>query len=187
MNTKSRVLRPKSAHALKGIARGIKMLILDVDGVLTDGSIILDNDGNEYKSFHVRDGHGIKMLIHAGIHVAIITGRHSKVVERRAHELGITEVFQKCHDKRIAYRRLLEQYSLQDREVAYIGDDIVDAPIMALAGMPVAVADATDEAKEYALLVTKCRGGRGAVREVADFILKSKGTWQRMFDDYFKI
>jgi len=168
------------------IAKGIKLLILDVDGVLTDGAIILDNEGNEYKSFHVRDGHGIKMLIHAGIHVAIITGRHSKVVERRAHELGITEVFQKCHDKRIAYRKLIEQYSLKDSEVAYIGDDIVDAPIMALAGLPVAVSDATEDTKKYALLVTKSRGGRGAVREVTDFILKSKGIWQRMFDDYFK-
>lgn len=170
---------------LSEIAKNIKMLILDVDGVLTDGGIILDNEGNEYKSFHVRDGHGIKMLIHAGIHVAIITGRHSKVVERRAHELGITEVFQKCRDKRIAYKKLIEQYSLKDKEVAYIGDDIVDAPIMALVGFPVAVADATEDTKGYALLVTKSRGGRGAVREVSDFILKSKGIWQEMVDDYF--
>ncbi len=176
--------KPESKK-LMNIAKGIKLLILDVDGVLTDGGIILDNEGNEYKAFHVRDGHGIKMLIHAGIHVAIITGRHSKVVERRAHELGITEVFQKCHDKRIAYKKLIEQYSLQDKEVAYIGDDIVDAPIMALVGLPVAVADATDDTKGYALLVTQNRGGRGAVREVTDFILKSKGIWQGMVDDYF--
>ncbi len=179
--------KTESKKNIEDIAKGIKLLILDVDGVLTDGAIILDNEGNEYKSFHVRDGHGIKMLIHAGIHVAIITGRHSKVVERRAHELGITEVFQKCHDKRIAYKKLIEQYSLKDSEVAYIGDDIVDAPIMAMAGLPVAVADATDDTKEYALLVTKSRGGRGAVREVTDFILKSKGIWQEMFDDYFKV
>ncbi|PKL51766.1 MAG: phenylphosphate carboxylase subunit delta [Nitrospira bacterium HGW-Nitrospira-1] len=169
---------------MKDIAKGIKLLILDVDGVLTDGGIILDNKGNEYKSFHVRDGHGIKMLIQAGIHVAIITGRHSKVVERRAHELGITEVFQKCHDKRIAYKKLIEQYSLKDKEVAYIGDDMVDVPIMAMAGLPVAVADATEETKECALFVTKSRGGRGAVREVSDFILKSKGIWQRIVDGY---
>jgi 3-deoxy-D-manno-octulosonate 8-phosphate phosphatase (KDO 8-P phosphatase) len=184
INNKAR--RTKSVLAVKAIARDIKMLILDVDGVLTDGGIILDNDGNEYKAFHVRDGHGIKMLIHSGINVAIITGRHSKVVERRAHELGITEVFQKCRDKRTAYRKLAAQYSLQDREVAYIGDDIVDAPIMSMVGLPVAVGDATEEAKGFALLVTKNRGGRGAVREVADFILKAKGIWQRMFDDYFK-
>ena len=177
----------RGARRIKDIAKGLKLLILDVDGVLTDGSIILDNDGNEYKSFHVRDGHGIKMLIRAGIHVAIITGRHSKVVERRAQELGITEVFQKCHDKRTAYRKLMEQYALEDLEVAYIGDDIVDAPIMALVGLPVAVADATEDAKGYALFVTKSRGGRGAVREVTDFILKAKGTWQGMVNDYFTV
>ena len=186
MKIENKARLPKSARAVKAIARDIKMLILDVDGVLTDGSIILDNEGNEYKSFHVRDGHGIKMLIHSGIKVAIITGRHSKVVERRAHELGITEVFQKCHDKRVAYRRLIEQYSLEDREVAYVGDDIVDVPIMSMVGLPVAVGDATEEAKGFALLVTKNRGGRGAVREVVDFILKAKGIWQGMFDDYFK-
>jgi 3-deoxy-D-manno-octulosonate 8-phosphate phosphatase (KDO 8-P phosphatase) len=174
-------------QSLRAIAKQIKMLMLDVDGVLTDGSIILDNEGNEYKSFHVRDGHGIKMLIRAGMHVAIITGRHSKVVERRAHELGITEVFQKCYDKRIIYRKLVEQYELKENEVAYIGDDIVDAPIMAMAGLPIAVADATEEVKKYALVVTKSRGGRGAVREVTDFILKAKGLWQGMFDDYFTV
>src|SRR5271169_2783866 len=101
------------------------MLILDVDGVMTDGSIILDNEGNEYKSFHVRDGHGITMLIRAGIQVAIITGRHSRVVERRAQELGITEVFQKCFDKKVVYKKLAQQYSLTNGEFAYIGDDIV--------------------------------------------------------------
>lgn len=167
-------------------ARNIKMLILDVDGVLTDGSIILDNEGNEFKSFHVRDGHGIKMLIHAGVAVAIITGRHSKVVERRAHELGITEIFQKCFNKKIAYKQLAEKYSLKDEEIAYIGDDIVDAPIMAKSGFPVVVADATEETRKYAIMVTKNRGGRGAVREVTDFILKAKGLWQGMFDEYFK-
>ena len=169
------------------IAKNIKLLILDVDGVLTDGSIILDNEGNEYKSFHVRDGHGIKMLIKAGIQVAIITGRHSRVVERRAQELGITEVFQKCFDKRVAYRKLVRQYSLTDREIAYIGDDIVDVPIMSLAGLPVAVADAGEETRKAALIVTKNRGGRGAVREIADYILKAKGAWENMFDEYFKV
>lgn len=172
--------------AVKRVARGIKLLILDVDGVLTDGSIILDNDANEYKAFHVRDGHGIKMLHKAGINVAIITGRHSKVVERRAHELGITEVFQKCLNKKVAYAQLLKQYSLRNDEVAYIGDDIIDAPIMSVVGLPVAVADAADEARRFAFMVTKNRGGRGAVREVTDFILKAKGLWQGMFDAYFE-
>ncbi|MBI5634003.1 MAG: HAD-IIIA family hydrolase [Nitrospirae bacterium] len=172
--------------AAKVIARGIKLLIMDVDGVLTDGSIVLDNEGNEYKAFHVRDGHGIKMLHQAGIRIAIITGRHSKVVERRAQELGITEVFQKCLNKKVAYAQLLKQHALKDHEVAYIGDDIVDAPIMAVVGLPVAVADAADEAKKHALMITKNRGGKGAVREITDFILKAKGLWKGMFDEYFK-
>lgn len=172
--------------AVRAIAKGIKLLILDVDGVLTDGSIILDNDGNEFKAFHVRDGHGIRMLIHAGIKIAIITGRYSKVVERRAQELGITDVFQKCIRKKTAYAQLLAQHSLKDHEVAYIGDDIIDVPIMAVVGLPVAVADADEEAKKYALIITKDRGGRGAVREIADFILKAKGLWKDMVNEYFK-
>jgi 3-deoxy-D-manno-octulosonate 8-phosphate phosphatase (KDO 8-P phosphatase) len=176
----------RAKSAARKIAKGIKLLILDVDGVLTDGCIILDNGNNEYKSFHVRDGHGIRMLIHAGIRVAIITGRYSKVVERRAQELGITDVFQKCLQKKVAYAQLLKQYSLKDYEVAYIGDDIIDAPIMAMIGLPITVADAVDEVKNYALIITKSLGGRGAVREITDFILKAKGLWKGMFDEYFK-
>lgn len=168
------------------IARNIKFLILDVDGVLTDGSIILDNEGNEFKSFHVRDGHGIKMLMRAGIKVALITGRYSKVVDRRAHELGITEVFQKCRDKRIAYSQLAEKYSLNDNEIAYIGDDIIDIPLLKRSGFPVVVADADDEVKAVAKMITKKEGGRGAVREVCDFLLKAKGLWQDIINGYSK-
>lgn len=175
-----------SEKELLEIAKNIKFLILDVDGVLTDGSIILDNEGNEFKSFHVRDGHGIKMLIRAGIKIAMITGRHSKVVERRARELGITDIFQKCHDKRVAYGQLAEKYSLSDSEIAYIGDDIVDMPILKRSGLSVAVADADDEVKPVAMMITERRGGRGAVREVCDFILKAKGLWQDIIDGYSK-
>lgn len=181
MSRQSRV-RPSLAEA----AGKIRLLILDVDGVLTDGSIILDNEGNEYKSFHVRDGHGIKMLIHAGIQVAIITGRFSKVVERRALELGIGDVHQKCRDKRAAYSALAKKYSLADNEIAYVGDDIIDAPVMVMAGLPVAVSDADEELKKYALHVTHNRGGRGAVREVSDLILKSRGLWKKIVDEYFE-
>lgn len=172
---------------LTRIAQGTRLLILDVDGVLTDGSIILDNKDNEFKVFHVRDGHGIKMLIRAGIHVAIITGRYSKVVERRAHELGITEVYQKSHDKRIAYRQLVEKYSIDEKEVAYIGDDIVDIPLLKRSGFPVVVADADDEVKAVAAMITKNRGGKGAVREICDFLLKAKGLWEDIIDEYSKI
>lgn len=172
--------------SLDQIIGRIRLLILDVDGVLTDGSIILDNEGNEFKSFYVRDGHGIKMLIRAGYMVAIITGRQSKVVERRAHELGITEVYQKCFNKSEAFRRIKEKYAVKDEEVAYMGDDIVDVPLLRRVGLPVAVADAATEAKAAARLVTMHPGGRGAVREVCDLILKSTGRWDALVNDYDK-
>ncbi len=164
--------------------RKIKFLILDVDGVLTNGGIILDNEGNEFKSFHVRDGHGIKMLIRQGINVAIITGRHSKVVERRSHELGIKEVYQKCYDKRVAYREIKNKYGLSDEEIAFVGDDIVDIPILVRAGFSAVVADAESDAKRFAHYITEKRGGHGAVREVTDLILKAKGLWEKIIDDY---
>ena len=179
--------KKKTKKQLEAIAKNIKLLVLDVDGVLTDGSIILDNEGNEFKSFHVRDGHGIKMLGKVGIQTALITGRHSKVVERRAHELGITEVYQKCYVKTFAYEQILEKLGFADKEVAYIGDDIVDLSLLRRVALPVVVADAVDEAKAEALMVTKNRGGRGAVREVCDLILKSCGKWQGLVDEYNKI
>jgi 3-deoxy-D-manno-octulosonate 8-phosphate phosphatase (KDO 8-P phosphatase) len=175
----------KTKKQIEAIAKGIKLLILDVDGVLTDGSIILDNEGNEVKAFHVRDGHGIKMLAKAGIETAIITGRHSKVVERRAHELGIKEVYQRCHIKSVAYEHLLEKMGISCKEAAYIGDDIVDIPLFKRVALSVAVADAADEAKAEAMLVTKNRGGRGAVREVCELILKSNGKWKEITDEYY--
>jgi len=175
-----------SEEELLKVAKNIKLIILDVDGVLTDGGIILDNEGNEFKSFHVRDGHGIKMLMRTGIIVAMITGRHSTVVERRARELGITEVYQKCHDKRIAFRHLIEKYSVDSKEIAYIGDDIVDLPLLKKSGFSIAVADAAEEAKNAAMMITKNKGGKGAVREVCDFLLKAKGLWEGIVDEYGK-
>jgi 3-deoxy-D-manno-octulosonate 8-phosphate phosphatase (KDO 8-P phosphatase) len=176
-----------TTRALASRARKIHLLILDVDGVLTDGRIILDNAGNEYKAFHVRDGHGIKMLLRAGIKVAVITGRSSKVVEIRARELGITDVFQGCKDKLAAYSTLLDAYGLVDTQVAYVGDDIVDVAVLARVGLPVAVADADPEVMRYGLLVTARKGGMGAVREVADIILKAQGLWKGLVDEYFTV
>ncbi|MFZ3136482.1 MAG: HAD-IIIA family hydrolase [Thermodesulfovibrionales bacterium] len=179
-------MRNISDTELRRIAQKIKLLVLDVDGVLTDGSIILDNKDNELKSFHVRDGHGIKMLINAGIRVALITGRHSKVVERRALELGIKDIFQACYDKRVAYKDLSVKYSLNSDEIAYVGDDIVDIPVLMMCGLPVAVSDADDEVKAFAKMVTNKRGGKGAVREICDFLLKAKGLWKEILDGYSK-
>lgn len=163
-------------------AKKIKLLILDVDGVLTDGSIILDNHGNELKFFHVRDGHGIKMLMRAGVHVALITGRQSKVVEKRADELGIRDVFQKCYDKKIAYDELTSKYSLDDDEIAYVGDDIVDIPVLKKVGFPVVVADAHEDVKAFAHMITTREGGRGAVREICDLLLQAKGLRKDVTD-----
>ncbi len=170
----------KTKKELGKIARNIKLLILDIDGVMTDGSIILDNEDNEFKAFHVRDGHGIKMLVGAGVQVAIISGRQSKVVERRARELGITEVYQRCHAKTVAFDHIAQKYGLSDREVAYVGDDIVDIPILNRAGLSIAVGDATEETKKSADMITRNFGGRGAVREVTDFLLRAKGLWESM-------
>jgi 3-deoxy-D-manno-octulosonate 8-phosphate phosphatase (KDO 8-P phosphatase) len=175
--------RKMDRRKINAAAKKIRMLVLDVDGVMTDGSIILDNEGNEFKSFHVRDGHGLKLLGDSGLKVAIITGRNSKVVARRAAELRITNVFQGCHNKMEAYEQLLEKFGLKDSEVAYVGDDIVDIPVLKRVGLPVAVADAAYEAKKHALLVTKNRGGRGAVREVTDLLLTASGKWKELMNE----
>jgi 3-deoxy-D-manno-octulosonate 8-phosphate phosphatase (KDO 8-P phosphatase) len=163
-----------------GKAKNIKLLILDVDGVMTDGSIILDNEGNEFKRFHVRDGHGIKMIQKAGITVVIITGRKSKVVELRAKELGIKEVYQKIYKKSAVFDQMLKKYACRDENVAFMGDDVVDQELLKRAGLTAAPADAEEEAKKLADIVTKRDGGRGAVREFIDHILKSSGLWKKV-------
>ncbi len=166
-------------------AERVELLIIDVDGVMTDGRIILDNEGNELKAFHVRDGHGIKMLQRAGIDVAIITGRESEVVKRRAAELGIEQVYQGSKVKIEAYESILKGKGLSDEQVAYIGDDIVDIPVMRRAGLSAAVSDAADYVKEAAMFVTESAGGRGAVREVTDLILRAGGHWDEVTKRYY--
>lgn len=161
-------------------AKKIRLLILDVDGVMTDGSILLDNDGNEFKRFHVRDGHGIKMIQQAGITVGIITGRRSRVVEIRAEELGIREVHQKIHKKSVVFEQILEKYDCKDENVAFMGDDVVDRELLRRAGLSASPADAEDEAKKLADFVTVRGGGRGAVREFINLILKSSGRWEKV-------
>jgi 3-deoxy-D-manno-octulosonate 8-phosphate phosphatase (KDO 8-P phosphatase) len=161
-------------------AKKIKLLILDVDGVMTDGSIILDNEGNEFKRFHVRDGHGIKMLQKAGIKVAIITGRKSRVVEIRAKELGIEEVHQRIFKKSVIFEQMLKKYKCDDENVAFMGDDVVDQELLKRSGLTAAPADAEDLAKKWADIVTEKSGGRGAVREFIDLILKSSGLWKKV-------
>lgn len=173
-----------TGQELTEAARKVRLLILDVDGVLTDGSIILDNEGNEFKAFHVRDGHGIKMLGSAGITIAIITGRYSQVVERRAAELGIAEVYQRCYVKTDAFEKILEKHGLRNEEVAYVGDDVVDIPVLRRVGLAVAVGDADEETKAHAMYITRQGGGRGAVREVCELLLRARGLWESVLKGY---
>jgi 3-deoxy-D-manno-octulosonate 8-phosphate phosphatase (KDO 8-P phosphatase) len=165
----------KTKHNIRAKAKNIKFLLLDVDGVMTDGKIILDSQGNELKAFHVRDGHGIRLAQKAGIIVGIITGRKSEVVNIRARELGIQEVHQGAHEKIAVYDALIEKYGFRDSEVAYIGDDIVDVDIFKRVGMAVAVADSDPAIKSHADMITRAGGGCGSVREIINLILKSQG------------
>ncbi len=157
--------------------RKVKLLILDVDGVMTDGRIIIDDAGLESKQFDVRDGHGLKMLMRCGIDVVLLTGRRSRVVEHRAADLGITEVHQGIWNKAEVFAGILERRKLSPEETAYVGDDVVDIPLLKRVGFSVAVADAVPEATGVADYVTKRPGGRGAVREVCEMILKAQGRW----------
>ncbi|MBV8042249.1 3-deoxy-manno-octulosonate-8-phosphatase KdsC [Pluralibacter sp.] len=156
-------------------AENIRLLILDVDGVLSDGLIYMGNNGEELKAFNVRDGYGIRCAMTSGIEVAIITGRKAKLVEDRCKTLGITHLWQGQSDKLIAYRKLLDTLALRPEEVAYVGDDLIDWPVMAEVGLSVAVADAHPLLIPRADYVTHIAGGKGAVREVCDLLLLAQG------------
>lgn len=162
----------------------IRLLLLDVDGVLSDGRIVYDAHGTEIKTFDVKDGHGIKMLQRAGIEVGIISGRSSKVVNVRAKELGIDILYQGISDKKVPYAEIVTQRGFRHDEIAYIGDDIVDLPILCRVGFSVATADAVDDIRPYVHYVTNRYGGRGAVREVCDLILKARGDWPEVMAGY---
>ena len=164
----------------------IKLLLLDVDGVMTDGRIIFDSNGVESKFFNVKDGHGIKMVQRAGIEVGIISGRESQVVANRAAELGIARLFQKCLDKLTPYQNILADTGLADSQVAFIGDDIIDIPVMRRVGFAAAPADAVQEVIPHAHFVTRNRGGWGAVREVCDLLLKEQGCWDAVTSRYYR-
>jgi len=164
----------------------IKLLLLDVDGVLTDGRIYYDHHGVESKAFDVKDGHGLKLIQRAGIQVGIITGRQSPVVDIRARELGIDLVYQGAKDKLIPYRQILAELQIQDDEVAYIGDDIVDLPILRRVGFAATVADGVPEVLSAVHYVAAKCGGRGAVREICDLILKESGRWLQVTEKYFE-
>ena len=162
----------------------IKLLVMDVDGVLTDGSIIVNSDGSETKSFSVLDGHGIRLWHRAGLKTALISGRLSEPTARRAQWLEIEHVFEDCHDKLPVLKDLLDKLGLSPRNVAYIGDDLPDLPVMRFAGFAAAVANAVDEVRQCAHYIASRPGGSGAVREVIEYILKTTGRWQELMKRY---
>ena len=158
-------------------ARKIKLLVLDCDGVLTDGRIIMLPDGDETKAFDVKDGHAIVMAQRAGLRVAIISGRISSAVRARAKELGVAHLHERAWVKTEPYEKILAEEGVTNEQTCFMGDDVIDIPLLSRAGLAVAVRDAVEEAKQFSHLVTKREGGRGAVREVIELILKAQGKW----------
>ena len=165
-------------------AARVKLLLLDCDGVLTDGRITLLEAGGEQKSFHTRDGHGLVLLHRAGLRSGIISGRTSAVVALRAADLGIAYVRQGALNKLEVFEELLKEAGTETSEVAFVGDDVVDIPLMRRSGLAVAVADATQDTLDAAHYVTRLPGGFGAVREVCELILKAQGRWDELMKNY---
>ncbi len=157
-------------------ARNVKLIAFDVDGVMTDGTLFLADDGQEYKGFNSLDGHGLKMLKSTGVELAIITGRHSKVVENRALNLGITLVHQGAHDKLAVYESLCRDLRLKHEETAFMGDDVVDLPVMRRAGLAIAVPAAPELVKAHSHYITSRAAGHGAVREACEFLMQAQAT-----------
>ena len=162
----------------------IELLILDVDGVMTDGKVVLDADGRELKRFSALDGAGIKYFQRVGKRVAIISGRSSPAVVTRATELGITEVVQNAKQKLPAYEGVLERLGLTDEQTAVMGDDLPDLPLMHRAGLAIAPSSAVAEVRETADVVTEARGGEGAVREAVEYLLRRTGRWDEIMARY---
>ncbi|NVJ58898.1 MAG: 3-deoxy-manno-octulosonate-8-phosphatase KdsC [Gammaproteobacteria bacterium] len=167
-------------------AEKIQLLIMDVDGVLSDGKVYYSNNGDELKSFNIKDGLGIKLLHKNNIKTAIITGRHSAIVERRANELGITHVYQGAQDKRAAFDKILNDENLTAEQVAHVGDDLPDLPLMKKAGLGIAVADANAFVRQNADWVTSTIGGAGAVREIAELLLSSQNLLEQTYNSYLQ-
>ena len=171
-------------HDILERAQQTRLVIFDVDGVLTDGSLYLGDDGQEYKAFNSRDGHGMKMLQHTGVTLAIITGRSSEVVRIRMESLGVTHVYQGQRDKLPAYEDIKGVLGVRDEQVAYVGDDVVDLPVMRRVGLAIAVADAHPLVKQHAHWQTQSPGGRGAGRDVCELIMEAQGTLSDMMARY---
>jgi len=157
-------------------ARAVRLAIFDVDGVMTDGTLWFGPQGEAFKAFNILDGHGLKMLRSSGVATAIISGRASEAVARRAAELDIAHVVQGSQDKAAAFEKLLASLGVQAEACAYVGDDLPDLPVMRRCGLAVAVANAHESVKSEAHYVTRAGGGRGAVREVCDLVLRAQAA-----------
>ena len=168
-------------------ARRIQLVVFDVDGVLTDGGIILDHEGREYKVFNSRDGHGMKMLRGTGVDIAVITGRNSPAVDHRMSALGVDHVFQGQPDKLPAFEALLKKTGADPDRVACVGDDVIDLPLLRRAGLAIAVADAHELVKAHAHWVTANKGGHGAGRDVCELIMRAQGTLEPLWDRYLTL
>jgi 3-deoxy-D-manno-octulosonate 8-phosphate phosphatase (KDO 8-P phosphatase) len=173
-------LSPEQIEKIKQL----KLLILDVDGVLTDGRLFFDQQGNEYKCFHARDGHGLKLLKQTGVEIAVISGRSSPTVALRMKNLGIEHVYQGHENKRMAFQEILQNLQLSPNQVAHVGDDLLDLPIMTQVGFAIAVQDANFAVKQYADWCTQTIGGQGAVREVCDLIMQVQGSFDKVLQGY---
>jgi 3-deoxy-D-manno-octulosonate 8-phosphate phosphatase (KDO 8-P phosphatase) len=166
------------------LARPVKLVLFDVDGVLTDGGLFFGDDGQEYKAFHSRDGHGIKMLQHSGVTAGVITGRTSQVVEHRMANLGIEHVYQGRLEKFSTYQQLLDTLGLDYSETAFVGDDVVDLPIMLKAGLAITVPEAHHLVKQHAHWTTPTSAGRGAARDVCEVIMYAQGNYESAMQSY---
>lgn len=162
----------------------IKILLLDVDGVLTDGFIIYNDNGAETKIFNVKDGLGIRLLMKAGIKVGIVTGRSSKALYHRCKNLGISLIFDGVHEKTSVLELISEQTGLQAEEIAFVGDDLPDLPLLKRVGVSIAVANAHETIIENVDMTTSAKGGAGAVREVCEAILKAQGFWNKILENF---
>lgn len=171
---------------LQARAAAVKLLIMDVDGVLTDGRIFIRDNGEEIKSFHTLDGHGLKMLQATGVQTAIITGRDAPSVGVRVRQLGIGHYYKGIHDKHTAYAQLRAEAGVEEHECAFIGDDVVDLPVMVRCGLPVAVPEAHWFTLQHAAYVTQKSAGNGAVRELCDLIMQAQGTLAAALQEYVK-
>ncbi len=167
-------------------ARQVKLVIFDVDGVFTDGGIYIGAEGELYKAFNAKDGLGVTLAQRAGLETAIITGRTSPQVAFRARELHIDHVLQGQMDKRAAYQQLKRELQLADEQIAYLGDDLIDLPVMVQVGFTAAPADASPEVRRLAQAVSVHPGGHGAVREILEFILKVQGKWEPLLTQYYR-